>query len=468
MNSLPFADRPAGLATSGAVLVDAASRQRLSDTDLVDAIASTASRLSSGRKLLVAVLGTHQLSTVLAFLASFEAGHAVVWVDVGRRQSLDAIVSNYQPDLVVLGNGSESTRPIPDGYHLDSDQALGVLWRLARAAGTAPLHPDLACVLSTSGTTGSRKVVRLSRANLIANAQAIVEALGLGPNHAAITMLPIAHAFGLSVITSHLASGGTIVVSGARLLEANFWRAVREEAVTCLYGVPFTYEVLRQLNLDALIPSSVSLMTQAGGRLGVDHVRFFRDFMAARGGSFRVMYGQTEATARIAVWPHSVAPEKLASAGRVISGGGVRIDPVSDEILYRGPNVMMGYAEGREDLARPHDVEELRTGDLGRLDADGFLFVTGRIKRIAKLAGHRVNLDEVEALFDGKRVAAIERDGHLTLFVERLAEGDRAALARQLTTALGLDASLVSIREIDHLPRTAAGKVDYVAVGNLL
>ena len=129
--------------------------------------------------------------------------------------------------------------------------------------------------------------------------------------------------------------------------------------------------------------------------------------MAARGGRFFVMYGQTEATARIAYVPPDRLSEKLGSAGIAIPGGRLSIEPagagtmdgpVTGEVVYEGPNVMLGYATGSGDLALGDELGGvLRTGDIGYLDEDGFLFLVGRSKRIAKVFGLRINLDEVEA-----------------------------------------------------------------------
>jgi acyl-CoA synthetase (AMP-forming)/AMP-acid ligase II len=273
--------------------------------------------------------------------------------------------------------------------------------------------------------------------------------------------MPIAHGFGLAVLGSHLVAGGTVVLSEWSSLQNGFWRAMHDERVTSLAGVPLTFELLRRLDPSSIVPGTVTSMTQSGGRLDLEHIRFFRDFMIERGGSFRVGYGQTEATARMTVWPRTTPLEKIGSVGRVIPGGEIRIDPATSEIWYRGANVMMGYADSRDDLARPGELDELPTGDLGYLDDDGFLFLTGRTKRIAKLAGLRVNLDEVEAMLGGMSAAAVEVGGLLGVYVEGAAAQDLDAVAARLCDALGLDPVLFRVAVIEKLPRSSAGKVLY-------
>lgn len=441
-------------------LVDSPSGTRLSYAGLTARVVVAAEALAAPRKELHFVLGTREISTVVAYLASIEAGHAVAWIDSSLRSAaFERLVHAYRPERVLAGCRA-ACHPGAE-YQAEHDPRLGTMWRRQAPVEGAPIHPGLACLLSTSGSTGSRKLVRLRRDSLESNARAIVQTLGLSAADVTIASLPIAHAFGLSILDSHLAAGGTVVLAECGVLENDFWRLLAAERATSLAGVPFTFELLRALDSDRLVPPGVATLIQAGGRLALDHVKAFRVFMARRGGTFRVMYGQTEATARISVWPDPIPDGKIASVGRVIPGGEVRIDGGTGEILYRGPNVMMGYAESRGDLALGDEVGELRTGDLGRLDDDGYLFITGRTKRIAKVAGLRFNLDEVEALVEGRPAAAVEHDGRLTVFVETAGAEEVSRLGERLAQALGLDRRLVSVRATARLPRSSAGKVLY-------
>lgn len=443
-------------------LVEPSSGTRLSYRELASHVRAAASDLAADRKQLIFLLGSREISCVIAYLAAIEAGHALVWIDPAlSAASFERLLTTYQPEMVVCGVGRAAHRHISEGHLEDRHSTLGRVWHSRTPASAHPLHPDLACLLATSGSTGSSKLVRLRRTSLTANARAIVRALDVSADDVAITSLPIAHAFGLSVLDSHLIAGGTVVLDESGTLQADFWRVMRDERVTSLAGVPLTFELLRRLLPARMLPETVRMLIQAGGRLDLDHVAFFHDLMAARGGDFRVMYGQTEATARISVWPRNIPPDKMASVGRVIPGGAIRIDAATGEICFRGANVMMGYAESRADLSRPGDVDELATGDLGCLDDDGFLFLTGRTKRIAKLAGCRVNLDDVEAIFDGMSAAAVEVAGRLHVFVEAPRGANLDDAARRLRQTLALDPALMRVSGIEVLPRSSAGKVLY-------
>jgi len=194
--------------------------------------------------------------------------------------------------------------------------------------------------------------------------------------------------------------------------------------------------------------------------------------MVRRGGRFHVMYGQTEATARIACLPWDRLPEKVGAVGIAIPGGRLSVDTGEGreggpsergEIVYSGPNVMMGYAESRDDLSRGDDLQGvLRTGDLGFLDEEGFLHITGRSKRIGKVMGMRVNLDEVETRLRSRGpTAVVAGDDGLMIYCEYGDEALFSALARELARDLRATEGSFSFRRVRALPLTGNGKPDY-------
>jgi len=382
------------------------------------------------------------LDTVAWYLAALESSAAVALLDADLPQEFrDALAHAYRPDFIVDTANS------------------GTLWR--RGESGSDLHPDLKQMLSTSGTTGSPQFVRLTLRNVISNAASIAQALAIQERNRAITSLPIYYSYGLSVLNSHLFTGASVVLTGEPLMRPAFWKLVREQACTSLAGVPFSYKVLHRLDLDDLNAPSIEVMTQAGGRLADSLVTAFSERMQARGGQFYVMYGQTEGTARIAILPAARLPEKLGSVGQVIPGGTIRI--VDDEIIYNGPNVMMGYAGDRDDLRKGDERHgHLATEDLGYLDNEGFLFITGRRKRDFKLCGRRVNLDEIEHMLLVHGPTAIV--GHNDRLIAFCEYGDRdflRGLRNQLAWKLNVAAVAFDFRRVDRLPTTTSGKVDY-------
>jgi acyl-CoA synthetase (AMP-forming)/AMP-acid ligase II len=322
---------------------------------------------------------------------------------------------------------------------------------------TDDVHPDLALLLTTSGSTGDPKLVRLSRPAVLANAGQVAGSLGVTGDDVAITTLPLFYSYGLSVLHSHLLRGATVVLERTGIMQKDFWAAVGEYGVTSLAFVPSQYEMLRRLRFDPARYPSVRTLTQAGGRLRTDLVTDFAARMDAVGGRMFVMYGQTEAGPRMACLPPDRLADRLGSVGRAMPGGAFAIE--DGEVVYRGPNVMMGYAETAADLARGDDLAGvLHTGDLGRLDDEGFLFITGRLKRMAKVFGVRINLDDVERHFP---VAAVAGDDRLHVFTE---DGDVRALRSKIAEWLGTHFTGVDVRTISSLPLLPTGKIDYRAL----
>jgi acyl-coenzyme A synthetase/AMP-(fatty) acid ligase len=310
-------------------------------------------------------------------------------------------------------------------------------------------------------------MVRLSYANLSTNAESIASFLGINSAERAITSLPIHYSYGLSVLNSHLARGAGILMTDEAVTTKPFWTLFREAGATSLAGVPVTWQMLQRLRIERMDLPSLRTLTQAGGRLAPELIRHFAQISRDRGWRFIVMYGQTEATARIAWLPPERLANKLGAIGIAIPGGAISLD-ASGELIYRGPNVMLGYAETAADLALG-DVQGgvLATGDLARIDEDGVVWLTGRSKRIAKVFGNRVNLDEVEALLDSRMQldsAAIAGDDKLLVAIASDTPDAAAQALALLREALGVHPSGLDVRGLNALPLTASGKKDYPAV----
>ncbi len=352
----------------------------------------------------------------------------------------------------------------------------GTGWRerAGTAASEPALHDTLGLLMSTSGSTGSPKLVRLSVGNLEANARSIVAFMDLTAAARAITSLPLHYSYGLSVLNSHLMAGAGIVLSDEAVTTAPFWERFRAHEVTGLGGVPTTWRMLRRMRFERMALPSLRLMTQAGGRLDVDDVRWLEGVAKAADRRLYIMYGQTEATARIAYLPPHWLATKAGSIGVAIPGGTLEVVDAEGrqvaagdegELAYRGPNVMMGYAEFPEDLATAGTIDQLRTGDLGHRDADGLHWITGRIKRFVKVFGNRFSLDDVEAHVRGRGFDAgvVGRDD--LLMVAACAPEDALdTLRAELAAYYRLHPSAIRVARVQALPRNSAGKLLHAAL----
>ncbi|MEO3874945.1 AMP-binding protein [Nonomuraea sp. B12E4] len=423
-------------------LIVAGEPDGLTGDDLADHVTRAAEALTRLRPGPLFCGMRNNLTSVVRYLAAWRSERPIALLDPDLSAgALAELVARFRPAALLGFTHASDGSPPP------------------RREVPAP-HPDLAVLLATSGSTGNPRLVRLSRQAVSANAGAIVTALSVQPGEIAPTSLPLHYSYGLSVLNSHLLAGATVVLTEAGLLERSFWTHLDAHRCTSLAAVPYQYEMLRRLRFDRAEHPALTTLTQAGGRLSPELVTQF----AGQADRFFVMYGQTEATARIAVLPPDMLAAKPGSVGRAIPGGRLSVD--DGEIVYHGPNVMMGYAETAADLARGDDLGGvLRTGDLGRLDSDGFLYITGRIKRIAKIFGVRVNLDDVEQLLrDTGPVAATSGDDRVTVWAEGLNAAGCAGLARRLGSELRVHWSGFDVRGVDRLPLLATGKVDYRAL----
>ncbi len=448
-----------------AALYDPSREDWWSHTALSGAVAQLAHSLAAVPKSLVFNFCRNDLRSVSVYLAAMEAGRAVALLDDSLREELKQhLIDLYRPEFV-----SASAAP-PDAA---AELAPG-LWRTA-VPFSGGVHADLSLLLSTSGSTGSPKFVRLTRRNVEANATSIAQALGLRPEDRAIASLPIHYSYGLSVLNTHMLTGASMVLTDDGLTAPTFWQAIRDHACTSFAGVPYSYSILNRLGLDALHVPSLHTLTQAGGKLNNDLIAKFSGQMSARGGRFFVMYGQTEATARIAILPSGALPAKLGSAGVAIPEGRISIEsddgaavPVGDvgELVYRGPNVMMGYATSRADLALGDVLGGvLRTGDMASLDAEGFIYMAGRAKRDAKLYGLRINLDEVEDMLRKQgATAVISRDEKLRIFCEYGDDASFEHYRKELAAKLQINYRAFEFVRVEKLPTKGSGKIDYQAL----
>ena len=436
----------------GGQLALATATEEVSYADLARRAGEVATRLGPERRL-VLVRAANTIDAVVAYLGVLAGGHVALVVPDGELGRLDALVGTFDPDAAV-GPGVDGVEVVE---HRD---------------GTAhALHPELAVLLSTSGSTGSPRLVRLSQANLEANAQAIATYLGIGPDDRAVTTLPLHYCYGLSVLHSHLARGAGVVLTGLSVVDRCFWDLFRRRGGTSFAGVPHTFDLLDRVGFADLSLPTLRYVTQAGGRMAPETVRRYAQLGARDGWDLVVMYGQTEATARMAYLPPHLAAAHPWSIGRPIPGGRFELEPVAGagpdegELVYHGPNVMLGYAEGPEDLALERTVDALRTGDLARRHPDGLYEVVGRRSRFAKIAGVRIDLDHLELGLRGAGTPALcASDDHLVVVGLEAPVGDLAAVAREAAAACDLPVGRVVAVDLDGPARLANGKPDHAAV----
>jgi long-subunit acyl-CoA synthetase (AMP-forming) len=449
-----FGDHPALLSCPGL--------ETLNYRGLANAVHAGAGRLHRPVKALVMLFMKTRPDSIVALLSSLAAGHCVY--PLNHAMPPDAVrrlVALYRPDLVLGSLEILATH----GFTQDAKPFHGSVWTADRGSGPQRnLHADLALLLSTSGSLGSPKTVRLSSRNLAVNARQIAAALSIGETDVGVLSLPLAYTYGLSVLTSHLHAGAALAVDDRSCLNPGFWASCAEARVTSFPGISFTLDFLAR-NGRQVLPPTVRAITHSGSRLGAPAIQWIRRMRADRDLKVYKMYGMTEATARLSVLPPDDFDAHPHSVGSAVPGGSFTLDG-QGQVIFRGPNVMMGYAQERSDLSRGDDLGgALATGDLGRLDAEGRLELIGRLGRFAKVLALRLDLSEIEDFFSETSQVAVTSDDD-TIYIHHTDRADVISRAADRFCAeYRFPRARIALRPLHALPRSASGKILYGDLG---
>ena len=428
---------------------------------LADAVDAQAAELAGAAQLAI-IEAANTPACLIAYLACLQAGYPLILAEPGSTALDPRTAATYGAALVFRRSAQGE-------------------WRFEALETAAPpaLHPDLCILLSTSGTTGSPKLVRLSHTNIQANSASIAAYLGLTPTDRAITSLPLYYSYGMSVVNSHLHAGATILMTQHSVADPAFWDFFAGAGATSLSGVPFTFDLLERSGFRERDYPALRYLAQAGGRLPAERVQLYGAWARDRGKQMFVMYGQTEASPRMAYVPPALLLENVEAIGIAVPGGSFELrgddgetistSDVAGELVYRGPNVMMGYAESAADLARGDETPALHTGDLACRKANGCYVITGRKSRFSKIVGLRISLDEIERWItasglqgivsgdDRLIVVAINGADPLHYPAQNLLQDLKARLVQRF----GLPASALIVLAPDALPTLSSGKFDY-------
>lgn len=434
-----------------------------------------AEKLSGTSKGLIFLYTTNNAESVISYITTLKSGNAVLLLDEKLNDEMRFnLIHNYKPEFIITTMDST-----PDNYSVEFRYE-SLFFYKRNSSSPDKIHPELAVLLSTSGTTGSPKLVRLAYKNIQSNAESIAQYLEINSDEKPITTLPISYSYGLSVINSHLLKGATIVLTEKTVFFRDFWNLFNEYGCTSFAGVPYTYTMLRRINFDKIDLPTLKTMTQAGGKLSEEFIKYFYQIAIQKNIRFFVMYGQTEATARISYVPFQKLGEKIGSIGIAIPDGnlkiineGVKIDNAKEigEIVYTGENVMMGYAESRNDFAKGDELNGvLFTGDLGYKDADGFFYVTGRMKRFIKIFGLRINLDEVQKMIENHfsiSAACTGKDDLLKILIQSDDHLTDVKVKEEVIKMYKLNFKSVIVKSVKQIPTNSSGKYDYMKINEL-
>lgn len=425
------------------------------------------------KRTLIFVLAKNNVGTAIGYLAAMS--NRIVPLMLGEdldEELLNNLICTYQPEYIWKNSnnikGCEKAIISKQGFSL-----------VKTGYDTPKMYKDLSLLLTTSGSTGSPKLVRHSYENLKAQAKNISAFFELTEKERPLIDLPINYTYGLSILNSNLYSGATVLLSDENILSKEYWDFVKENKATSFTNVPYTYEILKKLRVFRMDLPHIKTFSQGGGKLREDLHLEFAQMCEKTGRKFIVTYGQTEGSARMAYLPAEYAISKCGSIGKAIPNGllylideneNVIEEPdVIGEMVYEGPNVTLGYAICKEDLIKEDENHgKLYTGDMVKKDADGFFYIVGRKKRFIKLHGLRIGLDETERIISKEfdiECACTGNDDRMLIYVVnsgKMSDGEISQnIISFISKKLGLNFSYFRVKIINEMVRNEAGKILY-------
>ena len=376
------------------------------------------------KRSLILILGGNNYETISSYIGLINIKSVILMLDKNISQSfLVDIIKNYKPNFIF----SPKQREIPKSYSLFYDFKNYKIFK-QNINNVIKLNKDLAVLLTTSGTTGSKKFVKQSYKNYEDNSKKIINSLGINKNSSVITTLPISYTYGLSIINTHLISGSTLILNESNILNQKFWEIYNKFKPRYFYGVPFVFEMINRIGLSKLLNNKLNVVANAGGAINKDLFIKIARWSKSKMIKFYNMYGQTEATSRMSILNFRHSLHRPTSIGKPLRGGKfyllsdknklINKANVLGNLYYKGKNVSLGYSNSFKDLYKKDKNKNIiNTGDIAKFDNKGFFYIVGRKKRFIKLFGNRISLDEIEKLVleIGFKIKCLISDDKLTI-----------------------------------------------------
>lgn len=420
-------------------------------------------------RAVVFIMCKNTVGSLMAYLTSVEAELVPVTLSAGIDKELfESLYHTYQPKYIWCDDGEKFVQRFGAPIHTVFDFVL-----YETGNDIYQINDKLQLLMTTSGSTGSPKLVRYRIGNLESNAKNVAAAFGWTEKEKSICDLAMNYTMGLNIINSHLYVGATCLLTSYNLTSSDFWKYVKEEKGTNYCGVPFSYDILKKLRFERMSLPYLTTITEGGGKLTDKRFYELATYANENGKRFIASFGTTETSARMAVLPAEWALLKVGSIGKAIPEGELFLVDDNNEIIsesiaegelcYKGPNVTMGYAICKEDLLKDDEFNGVyRTGDMARRDEDGFYFITGRISRFLKLLSYRVSLDQSEQLIQQQfsiECACSGNDERMNIYITN--ELYRDSVLDFISKKTGLFKSLFKVFVIPQIIRNESGKIRY-------
>jgi len=414
-------------------------------------------------KKLVFLLIENNYESILFYISLLKSQNTIALINANiKTENLYELVKSYNPNTIVTKKNIEfknynQTLTFKNYYCYENKKKTNL-----------NINDELFFLLTTSGSTGSSKYVRISYKNVEANTKSIVKFLKINNTDRLITTLPPDYTYGFSLLNTHLFKGSSIILNDYSIIQREFWDLLTKTKATTFGGVPYTFDLLKKIRFENYKISSLKYITQAGGKLSSESHKYFFDILKKKKIKFIIMYGATEATSRMSYLPWSDSGKKIGSIGIPIPGSSMEISKPDQkkigEIVFKGQNVSLGYANSYKDLIKG-DINrgKLKTGDIGYKDSQGFFYIVARKKRFLKLLGYRINLDELELklrkLTNYKMIYCTGNDNELVIHLDN--DKIKNNLLLCLIKEFKINKNLVKFKIFKDLSLTNSGKINY-------
>jgi len=423
--------------------------------------------LNPVEKGLLFLYNDNQLSSIEVLLNFYGTAHTIAVLGQKLHEEFkERIEAEYRPKYIF-----DPQREAIEGYTLKAFSDNISIFAKDDYKSEVTIHPDIKILLSTSGTTGVPKLVKLSDESLYQNALSILQYMPVQETDVVPLNVPINFVYGFSIFTTNCMRAGRIVCTDKDIMQKAFWDEMEEYGYSTLGGVPFLYENLNRIGFFRKDSPSLRYFTHTGGVINAELRKTIFSYCNEFKKEFFAQYGQTEAGGRMAYLITEGLLEEETSIGNVVERGSFRIDPETDELLFSHASIFGGYAHKLEDLATYEQPSVLHTGDTARKGENGIYYITGRIKRIMKLFGIRLNLDEVEFILknemQGNTFVCLNAHDKKIVVLYDNPDIDPQIITETIKNKLRINPQYVRTERIESFPLSQNGKINYPLLQNL-
>ena len=424
------------------------------------------------KKNLILILCENSIECILGYLGFFINNQTILFVDLNTEKNLlGKIIKKYSPDFIWAPKTKKKN--FNKKYTSHFDYLSYCLFKIKKKNHIL-INDNLCLLVPTSGSMGSPKLVKQTYKNIKENTNSILKYLKIKESDKTIMNLPLSYTYGISIINTHLKVGSPIVITKYTILQKKFWKLFELNKISVLNGVPYTYEILDKLNFFKNYKKNLKIITQAGGKLPDNLQKKINSYCLKYNTKFYIMYGQSEATTRISFLPFRKNKVKIGSIGKPIHKGKIflkdRLGNIINKpnligkIFYTGPNVCSGYSYNRADLNKEDKWKGIiDTGDLGKKDSEGYYYITGREKRISKIYGHSLNLDEIELMIKNylneNDIAVRGNDKFIYIYYSKKKIINK--LKKFIFKKIKINSIVFNFKYLKKIPKLVSGKINY-------